>query len=99
MELTREEAKRLIKLHGHKMSYCKMCGPMVICGYCGNNCCNAGTGNNCKDSCKEAYEIQAVIKYPWYSQIRDLICRRFFNVIKLKCINNIYKITHWYWEK
>jgi hypothetical protein len=39
-----------------------MCGPMVVCGKCGNNCCNAtnGTLKNGKecDACPEAYEIQ-----------------------------------------
>lgn len=39
-----------------------MCGPMVRCGKCGNNCCNAmyGTlkdGEEC-DACPEAYQLQ-----------------------------------------
>ena len=38
-----------------------MCGDMVICADCGNNCCNAGTNtfeNGERCGCKEAYEDQ-----------------------------------------
>ena len=51
----------MIKIQ-HHWDYCNMCGPMVRCGKCGNNCCN-GTygklknGSEC-DACAEAYEIQ-----------------------------------------
>jgi hypothetical protein len=32
---------------------------MVICGKCGNNCCNGGYGNDGKcDACPSAYEEQ-----------------------------------------
>lgn len=46
----------------HKWSCCRMCGPMVLCGKCGNNCCNAGhgtlaDGTEC-DACASAYEKQ-----------------------------------------
>ncbi len=39
-----------------------MCGPMVICGKCGNNCCNGGygtlpDGSKC-DACPSAYDMQ-----------------------------------------
>jgi len=41
-----------------------MCGPMVTCGYCGNNCCNGGTrssylNDQCPDNCTSAYEMQS----------------------------------------
>lgn len=46
----------------HTWDICPMCGPMVRCGTCGNNCCNGGRGelpdgSPCPD-CHEAYEIQ-----------------------------------------
>lgn len=39
-----------------------MCGPRVICGKCGNNCCNGGygelvDGSQC-DACPSAYDKQ-----------------------------------------
>lgn len=39
-----------------------MCGPMVVCGKCGNNCCNGGfgklpDGSKC-DACPSAYAMQ-----------------------------------------
>lgn len=34
----------------HELSWCAVCGEIgieiVICGKCGNNCCNGGYGNN-----------------------------------------------------
>lgn len=45
----------------HKWEICAICGPMVRCGYCGNNCCNGGTGEieeGVKCGCKEAYTQQ-----------------------------------------
>lgn len=45
-----------------------MCGPMVICGKCGNNCCNGGYGEILGeevgevlvcDMCPSAYDLQA----------------------------------------
>lgn len=43
---------------GHKWDFCVLCGPMVVCGYCGNNCCNGGSGENCPDKCTAAYKMQ-----------------------------------------
>ena len=43
----------------HRWEYCSHCeGPMVICGHCGNNCCNGGSGETCIDKCNEAYNLQ-----------------------------------------
>ena len=45
----------------HSIQHCNMCGEYVRCGYCGNNCCNGGTGtlpDGTKCGCKEAYMIQ-----------------------------------------
>lgn len=44
----------------HYWSECFMCGPMVVCGKCGNNSCNAGygtlpDGSKC-DACPSAHE-------------------------------------------
>lgn len=56
----------------HNKRYCDMCRCNYIeCGYCGNNCCNAGTGqlsdgSNC--GCKEAYEMQAKM---WAEESRN----------------------------
>ena len=51
------------KINGtqHMWELCPMCGPMVICGICGNNCCNGGSGSGYKDidcDCHEAYDLQ-----------------------------------------
>ena len=45
----------------HKLSVCEMCGEHVVCGYCGNNCCNGGTGtlpDGTECGCDEAYAAQ-----------------------------------------
>ena len=47
----------------HRICYCAHCERMtVICGKCGNNCCNGTygvltSGKSC-DACPEAYKIQ-----------------------------------------
>lgn len=46
----------------HQWDYCGLCEvEIVICGKCGNNCCNGGygevTGETC-DACPSAYELQ-----------------------------------------
>ena len=49
--------------HGHFWSYCTLCERnIVICGKCGNNCCNGGygtlpDGKEC-DACSSAYKMQ-----------------------------------------
>jgi hypothetical protein len=46
----------------HKRGYCVLCQTeMVICGKCGNNCCNGGygtleDGSQCND-CPSAYQL------------------------------------------
>jgi hypothetical protein len=47
----------------HYWSMCPLCGWMVVCGKCGNNCCNGGygtvaTGHEC-DACPSAYDMQS----------------------------------------
>lgn len=54
--------------HFHYWSFCERCkGPTVICGKCGNNCCNGGYGILADDSrcdgCPSAYAMQ-VSGYP-----------------------------------
>jgi hypothetical protein len=51
----------------HFWSECDLCGPMVICGNCGNNCCNGGfgtlsDGSACSE-CESAYDKQNA-EYP-----------------------------------
>lgn len=44
----------------HHWEICGMCGPMVVCGACGNNSCNGGYGevNGVKcEHCPSAYEM------------------------------------------
>lgn len=46
----------------HYWEYCNHChASMVVCGKCGNNCCNGGYGEidgvQC-DACPEAYAMQ-----------------------------------------
>jgi len=46
----------------HTLGYCDNCQTeMVVCADCGNNCCNAGTGeiNGRRCGCEEAYAHQA----------------------------------------
>lgn len=64
MNLTRSIAM----IHSrHTLAHCNICEcDMVICADCGNNCCNAGTGdaNGERCGCDEAYEHQ---KAYWYN--------------------------------
>lgn len=49
------------KIAPHAWEWCHMCGWFVRCGYCGNNCCNGGSGKSLRDfdcHCTEAYDIQ-----------------------------------------
>lgn len=53
---------RPTKLKAHSWAVCGMCGIMVRCKTCGNNCCNGGygelaDGSKCPD-CPSAYEKQ-----------------------------------------
>jgi hypothetical protein len=47
----------------HEIQYCTQCQTdMIVCGKCGNNCCNGGygtlpDGTKC-DACPEAYKLQ-----------------------------------------
>jgi hypothetical protein len=45
-------------MNNHKWDNCWMCGPRITCGYCGNNCCNGGSGDDCPDKCASAYAFQ-----------------------------------------
>jgi hypothetical protein len=65
--------KVLMKAHNHKFDYCKLCGFHIACGYCGNNCCNGGSGENCKDQCKEAYMIQNNYMPLWIEILNEII--------------------------
>jgi hypothetical protein len=51
--------------HGHYWAYCNHCQrPIVICGNCGNNCCNATFGEYPNGSecqiCDDAYDFQSL---------------------------------------
>lgn len=46
----------------HQWFDCEMCGASVLCGLCGNNCCNGGygtlpDGTTCH-ACPSAYAVQ-----------------------------------------
>src|SRR6478609_9166311 len=42
----------------HTIAYCTLCMyVMVHCKHCHNNSCNGGSGENCPDQCKSAYEF------------------------------------------
>ncbi len=56
----------------HKLSYCDHCEmEIIVCGTCGNNCCNGGHGEvigpepgttmECPD-CNSAYELHIKLK-------------------------------------
>lgn len=56
---------RTLNKFGHYWAFCTHCdGPMVICGNCGNNCCNGGSGEYDDGSkcqiCLDAYDFQAL---------------------------------------
>ena len=53
----------------HRWEYCSMCKRrMVVCGKCGNNCCNGGYGTLPNgvlcDACPSAYDMQAAALPP-----------------------------------
>jgi hypothetical protein len=39
----------------HRWEWCPRCGPMVVCGKCGNNMCNGGS--YC-EACESAFQLQ-----------------------------------------
>jgi hypothetical protein len=107
--LNYKEIKRLIKLHNHKIGYCSNCGPEIDCGFCGNNCCNGGSGKlingeivPCPNHCKEAYEIQEYLdknnKWPLSYRIRFyyqfVITLWFQKYIKVPVNNYFYRLKN-----
>jgi hypothetical protein len=46
----------------HRWIICSQCGPTIVCGFCGNNCCNAGYGDlpdgTVCTNCPDAYLIE-----------------------------------------
>jgi len=94
--MNNKEARELMKLHGHKFDYCSSCGPMIRCGYCKNNCCNGGSGENCKDNCEEAYNIQDSVTFPIIHKIRfywgTIIGMYFYKYVKVPISNFFYKL-------
>ncbi len=48
-----------IKPVEHRWDFCSHCRVrMVVCGHCGNNCCNGGSEDHCPDHCASAYALQ-----------------------------------------
>jgi hypothetical protein len=48
-----------VRQRPHRWEYCANCkSDMVVCGKCGNNCCNGGSNDGCPDRCAEAYALQ-----------------------------------------
>lgn len=51
----------MTKIQNHHWKYCEHCRVwMVVCGVCGNNTCNAGTGRTVKGvdcDCEDAYDM------------------------------------------
>ena len=60
----------------HKIRYCTLCQTdRIVCGKCGNNCCNGGygtlpDGTEC-DACPEAYKLQDEM---WAKQDKETEC-------------------------
>ena len=74
---------------GHKWDFCGMCGYMIRCGTCGNNCCNGMHGtleddSECPD-CPSAYKIQL---NPTEEQKKDRLM-----FLEDKCLE-LYKELH-----
>lgn len=91
MEKNHKKAKEVMEQCGHTFDYCSMCGPMITCGYCGNNCCNGGSGDDCLDECESAYWVQKNIRFPVKYIIKEYIIivlpiyiKRYFRRIKKK---------------
>lgn len=70
----------------HRWKFCRMCGPMVVCGKCGNNSCNGGVGRAdgkgpwngdpevaaCQE-CSESWEWQRQTRPPIWIALRGTI--------------------------
>lgn len=83
--------------YGHKWSMCPQCGPMIICGKCGNNCCNGGhgilaDGSECT-ACNAAYDMQNT-QYPgplvWQA--------RWWN-FSTRCLHAWLDFRGYFWKK
>ena len=60
--MARKSKPKHINSFGHYWDECSACGPMVVCGKCGNNCCTGGygmlaNGREC-NACLSAYDMQ-----------------------------------------
>lgn len=95
--MNQSEALTLMKLNNHKFAYCSHCKTaMIVCGKCGNNCCNGGTKPECPDGCSEAYEIQDTIELNCYPLKYRILCW-FHDTIGLKVSIlqvKLYDLTH-----
>jgi hypothetical protein len=65
-----EENSKLYQQFGHYWTYCNHCETdVVICGVCGNNCCNGGygqvDGKTC-EACPSAYQMQMDREKPYH---------------------------------
>ncbi len=59
-------------MNSHRWSYCPHCmAVMVICGHCGNNTCNGGSGEKCPDQCASAREWEGAKMPPVDLQFRE----------------------------
>lgn len=82
-KLSKADFKALMKKGHHKFVYCTHCRyPMIVCGYCGNNTCNGGVGETCKDSCEEAYKLFYAHQYPWWMTLRARVGRRVYKAFR-----------------
>lgn len=78
-----QEFKALLKKGKHSIEYCSHCHyPMIVCGYCGNNTCNGGSGDSCPDSCGEAYKLFDANRYPWWMVLRAKCYHRLYIVFR-----------------
>lgn len=69
----------------HKWFVCEMCGPSVLCGNCGNNTCNGGSGDingepceYCLDAhkfCAEGYKKRLLHPSTYLWQFKQLIMK------------------------
>lgn len=94
--MTEKDARKLMKLHGHKFKYCSCCGPTISCGYCGRNVCSNMPNEDCKDNCKEAYAIDEVVKNPWYHWA-EFYCKKIIPTLYLKHIR--VPIAKWFYKR
>lgn len=66
----------------HAWAFCPSClVVMVLCGHCGNNTCNGGSGDSCPDRCASARAFEKAGEPPPALKERVLVARAEWNAM------------------